>query len=55
MGKSASLIGEALQVVSLAIVTTNCRESAEVIVVMIDWETSKERRTEQIISWNIGE
>lgn len=47
-GKKAFLTGEILQVVPLAIVTTNCRKSAEGIVAMTSGETRKEQRPEQV-------
>jgi hypothetical protein len=47
-GKRTFLTGEILQVVPLAIVTTNCRKSAEGIVAMKAGKTQKERRPEQL-------
>ncbi len=47
-GKEYVLTGEILWVVSLAIVTTNYRKSAEGIVVMTAGETRKEQRPEQL-------
>ena len=47
-GKRTILTGENLQVVSYARVTTNCRKSAEGIVVLRAGETRRERRPEQL-------
>lgn len=45
-GKTALLPGEVLQAVSITVVTTNCKKSAEAIVVLKASESWRERRAE---------